>query len=794
MRSPFVPKHQRLVNQCYPKGRTTDKKPKSSETSYLLYYINSRRSKLEKVSTYLVKRTAVDISRRKIGNISVTLDLMNKIVNNCKENLNIFLKDFFGIMISVLSNNNFNNDISIVELLETTFGSICANIDGSLYNSDIEFAKDYSGFVDLLFKIAAERVHNDDLLLKCCADISVTSDLAGNPKLNHYIIQAVKFSVAKFQEKYPRYMRTSLVENDDELSEIQLNRRLSRLQTRSAFEVDLDPESDLSVRTLQSFFNTTETDKLNLSLRALLECLQKTPNKDLLEFVCNGVPVQLRYIVILLLVGQCNSKYESSHDINPIISLRLTSSLLRSDVSIVGLSVLDMMRNLLEFQMTNLTNERIAKQCCYTIRDLGYKTYYNGQVSDMLYVLLIRLKPLGPLARRNSDAGREPTSDLKLRYLIMDTKEIIRNKTEPCITFDLFLELTPFLRDSARTLLRLVNSQIPSTLALCRLFETIRSVNDEELQKKLVNEAFKKYGKYVLFAGLSYFLEDSEGVPDFTYYLYHLGAAKFLSLSDYETQTRHKYETNTAFTKDDLLNFYSDEGSNKYSRKGTQILMSPQQNPLAKVDSLSESLRGLSHADTSHEAIVSVPPADALDTTLDSKLEPAQLHGTSPPQTKESIYKYISDETASLGSSRAPTPRVSDLKRAVRGSKRRFISEASPRRDMSPMHGSQSVRSRVTNITFLLSELRSDGPTFEVNKIRDPEYDDDDAIPASNNPELDANNELSENVGRSLLLKSTGIQPKGEEENLSSEKLDNFRDANESVALTQTRGKLFSSV
>ena len=132
MRMMFTPKHQKLVNQCYPTGRTTDKKPKSSETSYLLYYVNSRRSKLEKVSTYLIKRSTSDLNHRRIGNIAVTLDLMNRIVLHCRENLNVFVKDFLYIMNKVLSNNNFNNDVALVELVELAFSSICL-----LYTSDV---------------------------------------------------------------------------------------------------------------------------------------------------------------------------------------------------------------------------------------------------------------------------------------------------------------------------------------------------------------------------------------------------------------------------------------------------------------------------------------------------------------------------------------------------------------------------------------------------------------------------------------------------------------------------------
>lgn len=149
MRMMFTPKHQKLVNQCYPTGRTTDKKPKSSETSYLLYYVNSRRSKLEKVSTYLIKRSTSDLNHRRIGNMAVTLDLMNKIVLHCKENLNVFVKDFLYIMNKVLSNNNFNNDVSVVELIELAFSSICQNLDDVLCNGDMEFVQLYQNFVDL---------------------------------------------------------------------------------------------------------------------------------------------------------------------------------------------------------------------------------------------------------------------------------------------------------------------------------------------------------------------------------------------------------------------------------------------------------------------------------------------------------------------------------------------------------------------------------------------------------------------------------------------------------------------
>jgi len=72
------PKHQVLVLKCYP--RTTkgavDVKPNSSELSYLLFYATSRRSKIQKIGSFLEKKTASDVWRVRIGyEIFVTIDM-----------------------------------------------------------------------------------------------------------------------------------------------------------------------------------------------------------------------------------------------------------------------------------------------------------------------------------------------------------------------------------------------------------------------------------------------------------------------------------------------------------------------------------------------------------------------------------------------------------------------------------------------------------------------------------------------------------------------------------------------
>jgi protein EFR3 len=70
------PKHQVLVLKCYPKFQKNvqEVKPNSSELSYLLYYASTRRSKLQKVGSFLEKRTASDVWKLKLGYVDDSTD------------------------------------------------------------------------------------------------------------------------------------------------------------------------------------------------------------------------------------------------------------------------------------------------------------------------------------------------------------------------------------------------------------------------------------------------------------------------------------------------------------------------------------------------------------------------------------------------------------------------------------------------------------------------------------------------------------------------------------------------
>ena len=94
------------------------------------------------------------------------------------------------------------------------------------------------------------------------------------------------------------------------------------------------------------------------------------------------------------------------------------------------------MKKILQFQLDNSDIEEITTQCCFTIKDLSFKTYYKGQTFDILYEFLIRLKAL------------KESETKKKTILVKNISEVIKMKNEPCITLELFIELSPYVKPS----------------------------------------------------------------------------------------------------------------------------------------------------------------------------------------------------------------------------------------------------------------------------------------------------------------------------------------------------------
>ncbi|KAL3453249.1 hypothetical protein BJX65DRAFT_318618 [Aspergillus insuetus] len=152
------PKHQILVLKCYPQYQkgVQEVKPNSSELSYLLYYVSTRRSKLPKVSAFLEKRAARDVWRRKIGNVQVTLQILSALIEKVPRDLPIFARSVLTVIETVLR----SRDISMVEDSIATFETFCRHQDMAALSAEQDFANQYQEVV----RIYAGFAHGDQEL------------------------------------------------------------------------------------------------------------------------------------------------------------------------------------------------------------------------------------------------------------------------------------------------------------------------------------------------------------------------------------------------------------------------------------------------------------------------------------------------------------------------------------------------------------------------------------------------------------------------------------------------------
>lgn len=189
--------------------------------------------------------------------------------------------------------------------------------------------------------------------------------------------------------------------------------------------------------------------------------------------------------------------------------------------------------------------------------DLNHKTYYAEQTSDMLYELLLKLKS-------------DTVKDVEKNAVVEDIDFLVEHITQPSISLELFIDLAHYMKNHIICLFNIVETEVPSSILFSKLYSLLRELDSHGVQKEMMEEIFDKYGKMALLSGLNYFLENVSE-PEYTYYSYHLQAANFLKLNDYKSQTEYKMQTRTLFTKEDLLSYYSDTGSNKYSKKGRRF-------------------------------------------------------------------------------------------------------------------------------------------------------------------------------------------------------------------------------
>lgn len=501
-------KHQKLILQCYPSGRDIDKKPNSSELSYLLYYASTRRVKLEKVGNFIEKKTISDLHHfSRYGNVQVSLLIIKNLIEKCSDNLNVFANNIVIIFRSIL----LTNDLILAQLALKVFKVFCNHLDNNLFIGDREFVNNFTESCELFLDLGnknykkgnPDTTNNQWQILSIKAAKYLSSIVGFNISKNNPISKAASqsttlegdylvnrsfdlilsilnqnFSIDDLAEKLINLdqrthkriaTNTNIKANESNLGlqsvksnttlrrSVSISRSLAGGNTATSTDnntednIKLDTEwtnldcAEDALNSLKAYFSTTVSYELNSSLKSINAFIYTHAGEGLnqwsnllIQIIVNWVPVQLRFLVLTFLINRLLKASDletvsstgnkigggvtnansftpmqmSNNSQNSLPNVRILdyqialtyiiSGLLNSKVNMIGLSVLDILKNLVNLQ-SNLIKwkandpargdvyDLLSNNYISCISSLTKHIYYHDQISDIIEELLIRI-------------------------------------------------------------------------------------------------------------------------------------------------------------------------------------------------------------------------------------------------------------------------------------------------------------------------------------------------------------------------------------------------------------------
>ncbi|KAK9460992.1 uncharacterized protein V1516DRAFT_324373 [Lipomyces oligophaga] len=425
MRSRFRPKHQRLILQCYPGGRAGEKHPNSSELSYLLFYVSSRRTKLLKVARYLNQKIRQDLWRGRAGNVQVSLDIATALIEKCPEDLNVFADHIVSIITAVLN----SNDLALCHYTETIFDVFCMHHNGALFTDDSDFIQNFDNLIKLYMDIRSRGSERDDwtavsLQAACC--IASSGALYASSSQLRFQISTI---LPVILDQLKKYSEDRFIQLNNYLTSIERTQntsestRVNRASISSITQDNPHDENDiLALRALKKLFDCSDThvSQIRFTSRFVIKYVIDHPSDQnwvysAVDLLAQWIPVHLRFVLL-------RSLYEflmelPLSDTNSLLGVtQLMSSLLSSNVSLIGLSVLDVLHVLLSLitQLLRLNDvspdpkrEKLLNNLAHAIGDLATHLYYSDQIANMAEEILMRIRPL-PFERRTVSSNGQP--------------------------------------------------------------------------------------------------------------------------------------------------------------------------------------------------------------------------------------------------------------------------------------------------------------------------------------------------------------------------------------------------
>ncbi|KAK9478879.1 hypothetical protein V1514DRAFT_356489 [Lipomyces japonicus] len=461
MRNKFRPKHQRLILQCYPGGRAQEKHPNASELSYLLYYVSTRRTKLQKVGRFLERKVKHDLWRGRPGNVQVTLDITKALIEKCPGDLNLYADNVVAILSAVLN----SNDLSLWQYSEATFRAFCDHHDGGLLADDQEFVSQFTTLLKLYMGVAdkAHAVNNESAALlvslksaKSIASSGALSSSSGQlqTQINIILPTIMRQLYSESKDEHliaidaqlirqeanttnqagsgtiaPRASTSTTILPDagDNNNNNNNNNNDDDDENAAAAAAAADEASLVALSALKKLFDASNesSSQIRYSSKAVVKFIMiNSKNQSwatsLIDLMAKWTPVQMRFIILRsILEILADLSVENLTD--QLVITELVSSLLSSSVNLAGLSVLDVVHLLFSRILLLLSNpevpgnggddgkelvdplrQKLLDRLTMTIGDMATHIYYTNQIVDMVTEILVHMRP--------SDYEEEPVT------------------------------------------------------------------------------------------------------------------------------------------------------------------------------------------------------------------------------------------------------------------------------------------------------------------------------------------------------------------------------------------------
>ncbi|CRG85872.1 Protein EFR3 [Talaromyces islandicus] len=385
------PKHQVLILKCFPRYQkgVLEVKPNSSELSYLLYYVSTRRSKLQKVGAFLEKKTARDVSKGRIGNVQVALQILTALVEALPRELPLYAQSVLTIIETVIS----SKDITMVEGTVPTFEMFCSSQDLSVLAAEQQYAAQYLNIVQSYADFASSKTKGP---------LDTANNLPMKLRLKNIGLRAIRSMVGSeslsadggkqlsiivpvilenlYADSEDTLVSLHLKSKDSDKAESEIPRHHRRMSTAtvstadppagdaaeaSGTTADADKAAELEVRLLalrcleHIFVVSTNRSQIRTAAGLVLEFIvdhdgnsgsEKTTQdssawaQSLMELIAKWCPVQDRFIVLFTAVEILRGMSADELPVQQqIVMASLIDSLLKSPVNMIGLSVIDVL-------------------------------------------------------------------------------------------------------------------------------------------------------------------------------------------------------------------------------------------------------------------------------------------------------------------------------------------------------------------------------------------------------------------------------------------------------------------